>query len=391
MNIKKIIEFAKNNKEGFTAYYKDGKLVSVSASKNKRYVVADKTKIVYIPRTDKTSIYSAVKDGSYIGGWYDKESNKYLIEQVDVVSRKSDAIELGKKRKQKAIFDLQKFKEIKIHHKEKVSGISETSPIVEMQRDDYYNLLTGRKISKTVAKRLLSYFERHPDATLYEAYGGSKYDKTRPWKEHPESIKKVYEKDIQVIKTKDISGRDVYYNPLKQKKVSKQDYQKKQRFDYYDGDFKISLYRITADEYSVYHIIAYPIGKTMISEQQINEFFRLFKRYWTPDAKRIMKNLFIQHPLGKIMTMSIKFQVIWHLTQYGIQQDGAVTCGNVQFTPQHTQRINTYLEHAQKQFLAQLHNYKAFSILNVRINISALPTPLTRSLAKSRMGVIRRV
>jgi hypothetical protein len=139
---KKILNYAKRNKEGFTAFYKNGKLTSVKGTQKTRYSVADKTAIVYIPKENNIQIYSPIQNNSYIGGWYDKETGKYLIENVNIYSNKKHALDIARKRKQKAIFDLLKMNEIKLHYKK-------------------HEHITGMRIKTIPKKRMKEYIGLH--------------------------------------------------------------------------------------------------------------------------------------------------------------------------------------------------------------------------------------
>lgn len=122
---KKIINYAKKHPEGFTAQLKDGHIIPVSGTKKERYSVADKTSIVYIPKEKNIRHYSPIKNGSYFGGWLDKDTGKYLIENTNLYSNRERALAVARKRRQKAIFDLVDMKEINLHykHREHISGM----------------------------------------------------------------------------------------------------------------------------------------------------------------------------------------------------------------------------------------------------------------------------
>lgn len=106
----KVLDYAKRNPSGFTARLKNGKIRKVRPSQKKRYAVSTTN------LTSKKAITKKFKNkkSGIFGGWYDKKSKKYYIDETKLVSSKKKATKIGKRHNQKAIFDLLKMREIRI-------------------------------------------------------------------------------------------------------------------------------------------------------------------------------------------------------------------------------------------------------------------------------------
>lgn len=398
-DIHKIIAHAKKNKEGFTAYYKDGKLLTVKGTAKTRYTVADKTAIIYIPKEKNIRVYSMPKPNSYIGGWYDKDSKKYLIENIDIYSNRKQALDTARKRKQKAIFDLLKMNEIKLRYNEKVTGIrihkkKRHSNVVVKRGNRYFNRISNKYVSKKTATRLNRYFKKHPGATLYEASGRPVYDKNKSWIEQSANLHKLLKKrKIQVIKTKNKKGKDVYFNPLLGKRISKKYVEKAMKYDYHEGRFYVQLYRLTATKDRVYHIITTNINKT-IKENEHEEIDRLFNgltRSWMPEAKEIIQKIHRLHSLSNVSVIYMAFDHDIILTNYGQKDNGAVVImKNRQPNKINMQDFSEEMNRARLKYHALLVNYKIIMIKKVRIFIYCFVTDKTKALSELRMGVYKR-
>jgi len=161
---KRLLNHAKKNKAGFTVKVENGKIVPVIGTQKERYSVAGDTAIVYTPKEKSIQNYGTIKDNSYVGGWFDKETGKYLIERVNLYSNQRHALTVAKKRKQKAIFDLVKMNEIAVRYPKSVH-------------------VTGMRI-KTISKKKMG---------DYSALHGK-----LPKNELPKNLKKIPKKDILI-------------------------------------------------------------------------------------------------------------------------------------------------------------------------------------------------
>jgi hypothetical protein len=150
---KKILNYAKKHPDGFTAQLKNGRIIPVLGSKKERYSVADKTAIVYIQKEKNIRNYAPITNNSYFGGWFDRESGRYLIENTNLYSNRNHALKVARKRKQKAIFDLVQKKEIGLHykHREHITGMRiKTVPKKDMKE---YVGLHGKLPKNELPKR----------------------------------------------------------------------------------------------------------------------------------------------------------------------------------------------------------------------------------------------
>lgn len=245
-----LLKYAKKNPDGFTVQIKNGKLVSVKPSKHKRYVVSTTNN-----DTVKKIKASFKKEYSgYAGGWFDKKSGRYYIDKNIILSNKKKAESVGVKHKQKAIFDLLKMKEIRVT----------VSNIVVKRKGKWINTITGRTVSKSTAKRYNSYFKRKPKGHLAGAYGGYKYSKDIPLDKLSKKTRKLFYKDTQVVKTKDVKGKTVHYSPMLKTILPPDVVESLENLDYTicDGKVIVKLFRLTRDNKHICHVFRWKINKS---------------------------------------------------------------------------------------------------------------------------------
>lgn len=243
---KKLLEYAKKNPDGFTVKIKNGKITPVKHTKGKRFVVS-KTN-----NTSQDDVRRTFKNDytGYAGGWYDTKTKKYYIDKNVIVRDKSKALQIARKTRQKAIFDLKTFNEINLNYK---------NPIIK-KNGRYYNKLTKRYLSKSYGKRLQNYFKNNPSGTLYRATGHGVYKKKKPIPEHSLEVKELlYGKGTQVIKTKTATGKTVYYSPIQNEVIELSDIKRFGKLDYWicNKKVRVELYRMTRDKLNIYHIFTY--------------------------------------------------------------------------------------------------------------------------------------
>ena len=112
--IEKILKYANDNPDGFTIEITNGeKIKPFKFSNTHRYAVSmtnndDNDKVIHMLKELPDNF------NGYIGGWMDKELNKYYIDLTIIVESLTTAFAIGVKFKQKAIWDGIKNKEIKI-------------------------------------------------------------------------------------------------------------------------------------------------------------------------------------------------------------------------------------------------------------------------------------
>jgi hypothetical protein len=390
-----IIRYAKKNKEGFTAFYKDGKLYPVKGNQKERYSVADKTAIIYTPKEKNVRYYSPVLDKTYVGGWYDKSTGKYLIENINLYSSRQKALDVARKRKQKAIFDLVKMNEITLTYRERVTGIrikTRKRDVVIRKKGKYFNRITGKYVSLNTAKRLNSFFRKHPNATMYEASGRPVYDKDKPWIEQSDRLHNMFKKKkTQVIKSKTKSGKEVYFNPLLGKQVPKSHVKKAMKYDYQDGQFYVQLYRMTATKDRVYHIITTNIFRTIEEHEDIDRLFDRLVKTWMHDAKKITSSIHYKYPLSKSDVMYISFDHDILVTNYGQKDNGAfIVMKNRSPNARGMSDFQEQMNNTRLKYHALLISYRLIMIKKVRIFIYSFANEGNRALSELRLGVYNR-
>lgn len=254
----KLLAYAKQNPDGFTIKIKKGKILPFKPSERKRYVVSTTNN-----DTVRKIKASFKKDYSgYAGGWYDKKTGKYYIDKNIVIGNKQVATDTGRKYKQKAIFDLLKLKEIRL-----TSTKRKITNIVVKRKGKWINTITGRTVSESTAKRYNSYFRRNPKGFLSSAYGGYKYHKDIPLDKLSKKTRKLFYKDTQAIKTKDIKGKTVYYSPMLRTLVPTDVVKILDELDYTicDGKVIVKLFRLTRDNKHICHVFRWKVKKSWTS------------------------------------------------------------------------------------------------------------------------------
>jgi hypothetical protein len=388
-----VIKYAKKNKEGFTALYKDGKMIPVKGNQKERYSVADKTAIIYIPKEKNVRYYSPIKNNTYVGGWYDKDTGKYLIENIDLYSNRQRALNVARKRKQKAIFDLIKMNEIKLQYRERVTGIRlkpTSKDVVIIKKGKYFNRLTGKYTTEDTANRLNRFFRKNPNATLYEAHSQPFYKQKEKWEKQSGKIVDLYKRRTQVIKTKDRFGNDVYYSPILKKRVTKKQMKAIQKYDFMVGEFHVSLYRMTVDKGRIYHTIKSHIGRTFEEQEDIDRLEKRFSRSWIPEAMKIVREVAKKYPLHGSQVMYVAFSHEFYLVNYGHNEQGAVTVMKSRQPHRHLDQFPGEIHRAFNTYRALLNTYRIITVKDVAIYIYSFPTEETRAISENRLGVFKR-
>jgi len=111
--IDKLIQLSKIFKEGYTIAVDKGNIKQLNISRG--YVVSYKTIIAINMNTKLISLQKCeIPLNTIIGGWFDKENNKYLIELNTIYKYKTAAIKSAKRYKQEYIFNLSNEELIKV-------------------------------------------------------------------------------------------------------------------------------------------------------------------------------------------------------------------------------------------------------------------------------------
>lgn len=471
----KLINFAKKNKEGFTVRLVKGKIVPVKGTMQARYSVAGDTSIVYVPKEKNIQIYSTPKKDGYYGGWFDKETGKYLIEHVNLYSNQKHALTVAKKRKQKAIFDLLEMNEIKVryakpvhitgmriktvskkkmgdyvavhgklpknelpkrfknipkkdilirggltkkrrkevlsHEKEEIPLMDKgmpykkahrkadrilkqrkRGPVVIQKGRRYLNRLTGKYVSESTAMRLNKYFKKHPGGTLYEAQRRPIYKKKVDWGKQPKYIQNLYKKrKTQVVKTKDVHGKDVYFSPGMGKRVNKQIVQKAMKLNFTEGIFNVQLFRMSTNKQKVFHLIKTNIGFTLKEDDDLDRLEKKLTVDWLEQAMEITYRIAKKYPIAKRMIMHVSFNHDIFKTNVSSKDNGAVTIMEGFDPLRHIDMLPSELKRAFRIYHVLLQMYNVIMVKNVTIFIySNRPTQETKMVAENRLGILNR-
>jgi len=108
----RLFEIAKQNPSGFTVRVVNGKITPFDFSKKERFIISTTNNIT---KKQVRKNLRGFKDG-IVGGWYHKKTNTYYIDKNIAVESESKAFSLGRKYKQKAIFDYKTKKAVDVPH-----------------------------------------------------------------------------------------------------------------------------------------------------------------------------------------------------------------------------------------------------------------------------------
>lgn len=395
-NEKKLLAYAKKNKAGFTVTLRNGKLIPIKPSQTNRYVVANRTIILYNPSTKSTEVFGKIQNNRTYGGWYDKDTGKYFIETNSLYSNQNQAVRVGKLRRQKAIFDLKRMNEIRLQYPEGsyVAGINprRVHRVVVKKGNRYYNKITNQYTTKATANKLNRYFRRHPEGTLYEAHSQPRYKRHEKWEKQSNKIVDLYKKSIQVVKTKDRFGNDVYYSPILKKRITKEQMKEAVKYDFVIGQFHVSLYRMTVDKGRVYHILKTKINRTF-NIDDIEDFYvfeRNFKKNWLPEAMRLTRQIAVKYPLHAHQVMYIAFNHEYYLTNYRQKESGAITVMQNRQPHRDINQMPSEIDRAFKMYAKLISEYSILTLKDVNVYIYSFATEGTRVISESRLGVFKR-
>ncbi|MCJ7572340.1 MAG: hypothetical protein MUO82_10790 [Candidatus Thermoplasmatota archaeon] len=173
-----------------------------------------------------------------------------------------------------------------------------TNPVIK-KGNRYYNTLTQKYVSESYAKRINSYFERHPDSYLVKAGGHAIYKRKRPLFEHEKVMRgKMYGKGFQVYKTKKITGKTVYYSPIFEKEMKKEEIEYIEKLDYpFMKNVYVELYRMSRDKERIYHILTWTINKSFHGSRVLELWIPNAENTFKKIEKEMQKNI-RKYPLG---------------------------------------------------------------------------------------------
>ena len=104
-----ILAIAKRNPEGFTI-----SLPTLTTVHNGVVAAYEATQDSYDKDDLDNVIAHALQHEKIVGGWYDVELSQFQFDSCKVFNNLQEAIEFGKAHKQRAIFDLDNVKEIRL-------------------------------------------------------------------------------------------------------------------------------------------------------------------------------------------------------------------------------------------------------------------------------------
>lgn len=108
--IEKIFELSKVKKDGFTVDLEGNEI-----NRKKGYVIALNETQNSFGYAGLVKAYNVAKSkGIYVGGWFEEEEGLYYFDASVIVETEKEARRLARKEKQKAYFNLENGKSIKI-------------------------------------------------------------------------------------------------------------------------------------------------------------------------------------------------------------------------------------------------------------------------------------
>lgn len=136
--------------------------------------------------------------------------------------------------------------------------------IIIKKNKKWFNTATGRYVSESTAKRYNAYFKKYPKGTLSGAYGGYGYTKDIPVEKMSKKTRKLFYSDTQVVKTRDVKGKVVYYSPMLKTFLSSELIELLEEIDYTicDGRVIVKLFRLTRDNKHICHVFRWRIKKS---------------------------------------------------------------------------------------------------------------------------------
>ena len=107
--INSILNYAENNKEGFTVNLNGLTPVSSGIA-----VAYEATQNSFGIDGLRAALAHAKENGNVLGGWFNSEDGMFYWDSVKIFKNSKRAIKFGKKQKQIAIFDITNLEEIRL-------------------------------------------------------------------------------------------------------------------------------------------------------------------------------------------------------------------------------------------------------------------------------------
>ena len=398
---KKLIEYAKKNPDGFMIRIKKGEIRRIYPNKLNHYI-ASKTN-----NNSISKIKQSFRDDNFTGyanGWIDKKGNIQIDKnEIFGKNKKEKAINFGLRHNQLAIYDLhgdkdiaiqKKHGEYKAKRKKLKAKISKMKLPIIRKNNKWFNTITKRYVSKTYAKRINSYFIKHPESTLHEGTGHGKYDTEKSLTEHSKQIRKMaWGKGTQLIKTKTITGKTVYFSPFLKETASDEFLKQLKNLDYKicGGQAQVELFRLTREKDNIYHIIEWNVQQRLTSASSVD--------FWMPNAWYMykcmineIKKIYKKYKFSKITLLyghiSCYFYSIYDGWEKGVSIGFVLPnqSGYKRMKDDFNKILNWYKD---KLEIDAYHNIMVQTVSFYLYDFSKNATENQRQIAKYRLGVNR--
>lgn len=401
---KKLIEYAKKNPDGFIVRIDKGKIRSIKPNRLNRYVVG------ITNNNNETKIKQSFRKDDYTGiasGWYEKKTGKLRIDKNKVFPNtekgKQKALLLGKQKDQIDILDWHESNTIKLQKKHgewkaKQKRIKAKQELVKVpiirKNKKWYNTLTKRYVTETYAKRINTYFMKHPESTLHRGTGHGIYDTERSLTEHSKQIRKMaFGKGTQLIKTKTLEGKTVYYSPFLKEIAGDEFLKNLKKLDYKicGGKAQVELFRMTREKDNIYHMITWDVYQRLTSASTVE--------FWTPDAWHIyycmlneIKKIYKRYKFSKITLMYAHISCYFYSEYDGWEKGisiGFVVPNNTGYKKMKDDYKKVLNWYRDKLEIDAYHNIIVQRISFYLYDSSSNATDKQKQIAKYRLGVNR--
>ena len=380
---------------------KKGEIKRIFPNKINHYVVS-KTRNDTIPK-----IRQSFRDNNFSGyanGWMDKKGNIQVDKnEIFGKSQKDKAVKFGLRHNQLVIYDLhgnkdieiqKKLGEYKIRQKRLKTKQSKMKLPVIRKNNKWFNTITNRYVTKTYANRINNYFIKNPESTLHEGTGHGKYDVDKSLTEHSKQIREMaWGKGTQLVKTKTLDGRTVYYSPFLKETASDEFLKHLKKLDYKicGGDAQVELFRMTREKDNIYHIITWDVFQRLTSASTVE--------FWTPNAWHMyncmineVKRIYKKYKFSKITLLYGHISCYFYSVYDGWEKGTCIgfvipnQSGYKKMKDDYKKVLNWYRD---KLEIDAYHNIMVQKISFYLYDFSKNATDQQRQISKYRLGVNR--
>lgn len=274
--------------------------------------------------------------------------------------------------------------------------VKQIKPFFVKRKGRFYNRETGKRVSDKYALRINKFLKTNPKKTLYEAQGKPLYKPEKAYMEQSKGIEDIYRKrKNQVIKTKSSTGETVFINPLTNKKFKSDIVSRLKKLDFKDGDFNVSLYRLTTKgdmiEKRIYHRLFTTWGD-IENGNQMESFKHIVGNELINELYDLSQKIESQYRIGKKDTHLLRIN--FNVARAGYSQSDTVNYGytySFHVIYNRNLLINELWNMLNKMD-AKFHAYLMYQ--NVRITLSIISRvsnayPKSIALAENRLSLYR--